>query len=381
MKKNWMFRVLAALFLVALVASACAPTPAPAQPTQAPKPPEAKPTEAPAKPETKPTEAPAAPAAPAEPKELKIAVLMSTTIEEPWNAVYIQALDRVAAAKPHGLTITYDYAENVATSDAERVMHGYANTGKYGILIYHSGQFADAADVTRAKYPDLLVAGSGSGFKPAGGNFIHSDTWVHECAYMLGVLAGKITKTNTLGAVGAFPYPNVNLPLNAFFAGAKSVNPDVKQVVTYLESWWDPAKAKESAAAQIASGADLIYAERFGVFEAAKEGKALAFGHYSDQHELAPDVVVSSTIARWDPAISNMVELWWEHATKGGAYNVPTKTFTATYAQGVCELAPYYDFDSKLPQEAKDAVEQARKAIKDGTLKVEMNEAKVESTK
>jgi basic membrane protein A and related proteins len=366
MKKKFFVRACVALLLIAVLSSACAPAATPAPVQSQPQ-----------------AEEPAAPVAAVaeESKELNIAVVMSTTIEEPWNAVYIQALDRVAAAKPHGLTIKYDYAENVATADAERVMQGYAATGKYGILVYHSGQYADMADVTRNKYPDVLIAGSGSGFKPLGGNFIHSDTWVHECAYMLGVVAGHMTESNTLGAVGAFPYPNVNLPVNAFFAGAKSVNPDIKQVMTYLESWWDPAKAKESAAAQIAAGADFIYAERFGVFEAAKEGNVRAFGHYSDQHELAPDTVVSSTVARWDPALYNMVDIWWEHATKNTPYDVAEETFTATYAEGVCDIAPFYALDDTVSAEAKAALEKVQADIKSGALQVPMIEEQVESTK
>ena len=74
-----------------------------------------------------------------------------------------------------------------------------------------------------------------------------------------------------IGAVAAFPFPNVNLPLNGYIEGAKSVNPDVEAKVTYLESWFDPPKGRESAAAQLAAGADFIYAERFGPFEAVSE--------------------------------------------------------------------------------------------------------------
>jgi basic membrane lipoprotein Med (substrate-binding protein (PBP1-ABC) superfamily) len=379
MSKRLFWQVVSILVLASIMVTACTPAQVT---TTAPQPEKVNPapTEVPADTQPAPTEAPAAPVTVAEPTELKIAIVMSTTIEEPWNAVYVQALDRVAKEKPYGLTMTYDYSENVATTDAERVMNNYANSGKYGIMVYHSGQYADSSDVTRNKYPDILIGGSGSGFKPLGGNFVHSDVWVHECSYLLGIVAGSMTESNILGAVGAFPYPNVNLPINAFFAGAKSVNPEVKQVMTYLESWWDPAKAKESAAAQIAAGADYIYAERFGVFEAAKEAKVYAFGHSSDQHELAPDVVVSSALSRWDPTIKNMIDIWWDHQVNGTEYNVPTTTYIPTLEQGVCDIAPFYDFESKIPQEVKDAVTQARKDIESGAIKVPMIQDKVEST-
>ena len=207
--------------------------------------------------------------------EVRFAILLDTTIEEAWAATFIRPLDRVAKKKPHGLTVSYKYVENISTTNAERVMKSFANTKKYDILLFHSGQYQDAVNAIGEQYPKELVVVSGSGYKPKGGNILHLDTYAHEPAYLMGMMAGMMTKKNMVGAVAAFPYSNINLPVNAFFAGAKSVNPECKQVVTYLETWFDPAKAKESAAAQIAAGADFIFAERFGVFEAAREAASM----------------------------------------------------------------------------------------------------------
>ena len=92
--------------------------------------------------------------------------------------------------------------------------------------------------------------------------------------------------------------PEVNRLVNAFFAGAKEVNPGVKCKVTFIGSFFDPPKAKEAALAQIDAGVDVIYAERFGVIEAAKEKKILAISNMSDQSALAPDTVVTGPV--WD---------------------------------------------------------------------------------
>jgi basic membrane lipoprotein Med (substrate-binding protein (PBP1-ABC) superfamily) len=314
-------------------------------------------------------------------EDLKIALVLDTTIEEGWAASYIQAMDRVIAEKPHGLTVEYKYVENVSTGDGERVMKTFANMGGYDVLIFHSGSYKDAVMAIGQAHPDKLIVVNGSGFKAVGGNILHTDAWAHEAAYLMGILAGKMTKTNTLGAVAAFPYANINLPVNAFFEGGKSVNPEIKQVVTYIESWFDPAKAKESAAAQISAGADMIFAERFGVFEAAREGGIYAFGNKKDEHSAAPDVVLSSAISYWDGSIKKAIDLWAENKQTGKGYKLSAETYVASMAEGGSAMAPYHGLDSKVPQNVKDAVEKAKQQILAGTLKVPAIFDKAQSTK
>jgi basic membrane lipoprotein Med (substrate-binding protein (PBP1-ABC) superfamily) len=313
--------------------------------------------------------------------DLKIALVLDTTIEEGWAASYIQAMDAVIAEKPQGLNVEYKYVENVSTGDGERVMKTFANMGGYDVLVFHSGSYKDAAMAVAKAYPDKLIVVNGSGFKAVGGNILHTDAWAHEAAYLMGIVAGKMTKTSTIGAVAAFPYANINLPVNAFFAGAKSVNPDIKQVVTYIESWFDPAKAKESAAAQISAGADMIFAERFGVFEAAREGGIYAFGNKKDEHNAAPDVVLSSAISSWGGTINKAVTIWKENKENGKGYNLPAETFVATMAEGGSAMAPYHNLESKVPQDVKDLVEKTRQEIMAGTLKVPAIFEKAESTR
>jgi basic membrane lipoprotein Med (substrate-binding protein (PBP1-ABC) superfamily) len=350
------------LLLAGLSLTACAQAVPPAD-TPAP-------TEAPVEEESAPAE---------EPTELKIALVLDTAIESPWNTAFLQTLERLQAEKPHGLTISYDLTESVPQPDHERVLREYADSGEYPIIWAHSA-FADAVGLLKDEYPDLLwvVTGAGNSPEPLGGNAYWLDAYIHEPAYLMGIIAGMMTESNVVGAVAAFPFPNVNIALNAFVAGAQSVNPEVEAKVTYIESWFDPPKAKESAEAQIAAGADFIYAERFGVFDAAAENGILAFGNQVDQHDVAPEVVVTSAAIRFDPAAKFIFDEWWNHETQGTPYDAPQKPFIFFMKEGGSEIAPFYEFEEKLPPEVLEAVAKAQAEIKAGTLEVPINDAPFE---
>jgi basic membrane lipoprotein Med (substrate-binding protein (PBP1-ABC) superfamily) len=203
--------------------------------------------------------------------------------------------------------------------------------------------------------------------------------YVHEPAYLLGMIAGMMTETNVIGAVAAYPFPNVNLPINAYVAGAKAVNPDVKVKMTYIESWFDPAKAKESTLAQIATGADFVYAERFGPFEACQEKGVYAFGHYVDQNSLAPETVVASTLARWDPAANFLIDEWYAHVADGKEYAAPMKEVVFFMKDGGSDISGYNALEASIPQEVRDAVAAARQEILQGEMQVPYNEEPVTS--
>jgi basic membrane protein A len=313
------------------------------------------------------------------PTELNVAAIFLSPVEEPWNTSWLQAWDRVKAVQPHGLSIDVQYTENVAPPDAERVLREFASAGTYEIIWAHSS-FSDAVKVLKDEFPEILWAVSGSGNEGLGGNVYWADVFVHEPAYLMGIIAGKMTQTNVIGAVAAFPFPNVNLPLNAYIAGAQSVNAEVEVKAAYIESWFDPQKAKETAEAQLSAGADFIYAERFGPFEAVQaKPETFAFGHFVDQNSLAPEVVVTSALALWDPSINVVIDAWFDHVTKGTPYSAPTDRVVFLMKDGGADIAPYHDVESLISQDVKDAVAQAREEIVAGTLEVPANEEPVTS--
>jgi basic membrane lipoprotein Med (substrate-binding protein (PBP1-ABC) superfamily) len=155
----------------------------------------------------------------------------------------------------------------------------------------------------------------GSSGKPQAPNFAVFDNYIQEPAYLSGMVAGGMTKTNKIGMVGGYPIPEVNRLMHAFMAGAKEVNPKVEFYVTFIGSWFDPPKAKEAAYAMIEKGADVMYAERFGVSDAAKEKGKLAIGNVIDTQAQYPDTVVASALWNMEPTIDRAIK-----AAKGGAF-------------------------------------------------------------
>ncbi|MEN6411018.1 MAG: BMP family protein [Anaerolineaceae bacterium] len=360
------FKFFGLLVLLAMILAACSPAAAtePAQVSQ--------PTEAAAA-----TEAAATEAGAAVPTSLKIVIVNPTEKEQPWNTALLQAMDRVVAAKPHGLDITYTFQEKVANSDGVRVMGELAASGEYGIIWAHDA-YPDGLAALGPQYPDIAFVGAGSGYDPMGDNMYWVNMDLHEAAYLAGVLSAKMTKTNVLGAVAAYPYPNVNEPVNAFFEGAKSVNPAIVAKMNYISAWYDPAKAKEAALSEIAAGADVVYAERFGPFEAAKEKGVYSIGHMTDQSTLAPETVLTSPVVLWDPTINAIIDAWWEHTVNGTPYNAPTdKALVFSMKDGGCDLAPYGALDSVIPQDVKDLVAKTREDIISGKLVIKANAEEV----
>ncbi|MDI6770401.1 MAG: BMP family protein, partial [Anaerolineales bacterium] len=226
----------------------------------------------------------------------------------------------------------------------------------------------EAARRVAADYPNIAFA-FGSGLGPSEPNFSVFDNWIHEPAYLCGMLAGGLTKSNIVGVVGGHPVPEVNRLVNAFIAGAKEVNPNTKVLVTFINSWFDPAAAKEAALAQIDAGADVLYAERFGVIEAAKENGLFAFGNMSDQNELAPDLVVSSPAWNMNPTVEYLIE-----QVQSGAYTAQDLKDFSMVGKGGASLAPFHGTEGKIPADLLAKVREREQQIKDGLFRVDISE-------
>ena len=296
--------------------------------------------------------------------KLKVAAVFETPIEEPWvNQIHVALLQ---AKKELG--IEYAWSESVTAADFARVLRGYAEDG-YDLII---GDSFGTERITRrvAKdYPKVAFT-FGSGIGPAEPNFAVFDNWIHEPAYLAGMIAGKLTKSNTVGTVAAMTIPEVNRLSNAFCAGAKEVNKAVKCKFSFIGSFFDPPKAKEAAIAQIEAGVDVIYAERFGVVEAAKERGIAAIGNMSDQTSLGPDTVVTSVV--WDmwPTVKQVISL-----VKAGVFSAQDFGQFSYMGKGGSFLAPYHGWDKKLSDDIKKMVAERRQEILDGTFRVDIDES------
>ena len=296
-------------------------------------------------------------------EKVKVAAIFATPIEEPWDHQIHVALQK--AEKELG--IEYKWSEKVQTADFGRVMREYAQGGAQLIM---GDAFAAERESRRTakQFPQTaFLFGSGAG--PAEPNFGVFDNWIHEPAYLSGMIAGKMSKSGTVGAVAAMGIPEVNRLVNAFFAGAREVNKDVKRKVTFIGSFFDPPKAKEAAIAQIDAGVDVIYAERFGVIEAAQEKGVLAISNMSDQSSLAPDTVITGPV--WDmyPTVQQAVKL-----VRAGVFTAQDYGDFSRMAKGGSSLAPYHKFEDKLPADVKDLVEKKKAEILEGNFRVDVDE-------
>jgi basic membrane protein A and related proteins len=300
--------------------------------------------------------------------QLKVAAVFETPIEEPWvNQIHVALL---RAKDEFG--IAYTWSESVSASDFARVLSGYAEQG-HGLIM---GDSFGTERITRRvarDYPEIAFA-FGSGIGPADPNFAVFDNWIHEPAYLAGMIAGKLTESNTIGTVAAMPIPEVNRLSNAFCAGAKETNEVVRCKFSFIGSFFDPPKAKEAAIAQIEGSVDVIYAERFGVIEAAAERGIPAIGNMSDQSELAPDTVVTSVV--WDmwPTVKQVISL-----VQAGVFTAQDFGQFSFMGKGGSYLAPYHAWDDKLPDEIKAMVAERTQEIMDGTFRVPVDESTPQS--
>lgn len=291
----------------------------------------------------------------------------ATQIEEPWDGVIHRALEAEQAAG----RITYEFTDDIGYSgDMERVLTEVAQENQPDIIFGDAFGNEEAVRRVAAQFPEIaFVFGSGGG--PADPNFSVFDNWIHEPAYLAGMLAGGLTQSGVIGVVGGFPVPEVNRITNAFVAGAQEVNPEVEAKVTFLNSWFDPAAAKEAALAQIAEGADVLYAERFGVIEAASENGLLAFGNMADQQELGPESVVSSVVWDMAPTVKYVID-----QVIAGSYTAQDLKDFSMMGKGGASLAEVnVDVAGGVPQELIDQVVAKEEAIRSGNFRVDINEA------
>lgn len=310
--------------------------------------------------------APAASSGGAKSGKLKVFGAYATPIQEPWDGVIHAALQK---AKDAG-KIDYTFTENIGYSgDMERVLREVCDKQKPDLIVGDAFGNEEAVRAVAKDYPKIAFA-FGSGFGPSEPNVAVFDNWIHEPAYLLGMLAGGLTKSNTIGVVGGMPVPEVNRIVNAFIKGAKEANPKAKVMVTFINSWFDPAQAKEAALAQIDGGADALFAERFGVIEAAKAKGLWAFGNMSDQNELAPDLVVSSSVWNMEPTINYLVT-----QVAAGTFTAQDLKDFSMVGKGGASLAAFHATESKLPKDLLDKVNKRLAEIKSGAFRVDIDEA------
>lgn len=304
-------------------------------------------------------------------EKIKVAGIYTQPIQQKWDARLHQALDKAAKAGE----IEYVFAEKVANTDYVRVLREYADSGVKLIVGEAFGISREARKVAD-DYPNVAFL-MGDPFKPHGKNFAVFDNYIHEPCYLMGMIAGAMSKTGKIGMVGGYPIGEVNRLFHAFMNGARSVNPKVEFKVNFIGSWYDPPKAKEAAFAQIEAGVDVLYAERAGVVSAAREKGIIAFGNVNDMNkeENGKDVVVTSALWDMTNAINHAIAL-----TKAGKFAAEDYKEWTMMQKGGASLAPFYEFEDRIPAEVKAKVKALEADILAGKFTVEINDNEPKST-
>ncbi|MEM6463427.1 MAG: BMP family protein [Pseudomonadota bacterium] len=288
--------------------------------------------------------------------KITVAGIHASPVENAWNSRIHEALQ---SAADEGV-IEYVFSEGVSGTDYARAMREYAEQG-VDLIWGESYAVESEARQVAADYPDIaFLMGSSGG--PSGDNFGVFGTRNHEAAYLAGMLAGTMSESNIYGSVGGYPIPEVNLLINAFRDGVKEVNPDAQFLNSFIGAWFDPPKAKEAAIAQINAGADIIFGERIGTADGAKELDVLAIGSLIDYTPRYPGTVFANAIWNFRPTVDAIV-------ADVVAGNPVGKDYTefSFMKYGGNELLFVSD---GISPEALSAMEEKRNAITEGTFEV-----------
>jgi basic membrane lipoprotein Med (substrate-binding protein (PBP1-ABC) superfamily) len=307
-----------------------------------------------------------APAAAQTDKPVKVAAVYTVPVGQQWVSRIHKALN---AAQARG-DIAYVYSENVANAAYPRVLRDYAEAGT-DLIVGEAFGVEETARAVAADFPDTAFL-MGSSYGPSEPNFSVFDNFLQEASYLTGMIAGAATQSGIIGMVGGYPIPEVNRLMHAFMAGALAVNPEVTFLVDFIDSWDDHAKAREEALAMIERGADVLYAERFGAAEAARERGVKAIGNVIDTAADYPGTILASALWHMEPTVDRAVE-----AVAAGRFGSADYGPYSTMAHGG---ATFVVDETLVDSESVAAARAREREIVEGRFKVESDDSEPKST-
>ena len=306
-----------------------------------------------------PAPAPVA-AAPAKAEPLRVAFAYVGPVGDGgWT--YAHDNGRKAVEKEFGDKVVTSFVEKVPESaDAERVIRDMAQQGNkliFGTTFgYMEPMLKVAADLKDVKFEHA------TGYKTAA-NMRTYDSRTYEGAYMAGVVAGKMSKSGTLGVVGSVPIPEVVRNINSFTLGAQSVNPAIKTKVVWVNEWFNPPKETEAATALINGGADVLFqnTDSSAVLQTAEKMGKRAFGWDSDMTAYGPKAHRASAVINWSPyyvkAVGDALQGKWTGATSAW-WGVK---------EGAIDLV---SIAADVPDDTKKRIDEVKAGLKDGSFSI-----------
>ena len=293
---------------------------------------------------------------------------MSASADEPKDKVKA-AFVYVGPTGDHGWTYRHDigrqqveeaFGDRVETTfvesvpegaDAERVMTQLALQGN-DIIFATSFGYMDPLMSVAKKFPDVKFEHA-TGYKQSE-NAANYGLKLYQARHVQGIIAGMMTKTNTICYIASFPIPEVMREINTFYLGAKKMNPDVDLKITWVYTWYDPGKEKDAAVAMIQQGCDIVaqHTDSPAPLQAAEEAGVLGFGQASDQMKFAPNAQLTATIDNWGPyyirKVGQVLDGTWETGDYFGHMN-----------EDAVQMAPFANMPADVQAEAqrvKDAI-------------------------
>lgn len=283
-------------------------------------------------------------------------VYVSPIGEAGWT--WQQEIGRRELMEALGDKVTTQYVEDVPEgADAERVIRDLAQQGNKLIFTTSFGYMNPTLKVAR-QFPDVNFVHS-TGYKTAK-NVAVTNARFYEARYLSGIVAGKMTESNVVGYVGAFPIPEVLQGINAFTRGIRSVNPDAEVRVIWVNSWYDPGKERDAALALLGQGADIIthHTDSPATVQAAEEQGKYAVAYHSDMSRFAPKAQLVAVTHHWGDYFTNAARevldgTWESDITWGGL------------KEGMARVE---GFGSVVPEDVRALVEEKKQAIIAGEL-------------
>ncbi len=303
---------------------------------------------------------PAAQAAAPQAEPLKIAFAYVGPVGDGgWTFAHDNA--RKAVEAEFGDKVATSFVESVPEgADAERVFRDMVSQGNkliFGTTFGHMEHMLKVA----ADHKDVKFEHA-TGYKQTE-NLRTYDSRTYEGAYMAGVIAGGMTKTNTLGVVGSVPIPEVIRNINSFTLGAQSVNPAIKTRVVWINNWFDPPKETEAAQSLLNGGADVLFqnTDSSAVLQTAGKAGKYAFGWDSDMTAYSPEAHLASAVINWAP--------YYIHATRQALDGTWKGNQGAWWGvkEGAIDIVSISD---KVPAELKQKVETVKAGLKDGSFSI-----------
>lgn len=271
-----------------------------------------------------------------------------------WSYQHDQA--RQAIQKQFGDKIETSYLESVPENDSQRSIEQLARTG-HNLVFTTSFGYMEPTLAVAKKFPNVKFEHA-TGFKRAD-NLATYAAKFHEGRYIIGQIAGKMTKTNTIGYIVSFPIPEVIAGINAFMLGAQSVNPNLKVKIVWVNTWFDPGKEADAAKALMAQGADILvqHTDSAAAMQEAEKAGKMAFGQASDMIKFGPKAQLTAIVDDWTAYYTKRVQ-----AALDGSWK--SQDVWGGLAEDMVHMAPY----TNMPDDVKKMAQDTQEAIRSGKL-------------